>query len=52
MPGSLYAYSILKLNEEVVCTNATVIVDEHGEISWVDNGKIYPIFDAEGDNNE
>lgn len=29
--------SSLKHDEEIVCENATVIVDKKGNISWIDN---------------
>lgn len=30
---------ILKHDEEIVCRNATVLVDSRGEITWIDNNK-------------
>ena len=29
-----------KADEEIVCSNATVVVDKRGEISWYDNKKM------------
>ena len=37
-PFNRLAYPI-KPDEKIVCTNATVIEDSKGEISWFDNDK-------------
>ena len=34
----------LKHDEEIVCRNATVIVDSKGNISWIDNQIPLPII--------
>lgn len=39
--------SSLKYDEEIVCENATVIVDSKGNISWVNNDIPIGIFEAE-----
>ena len=39
---------VLKENEHIACTNATVIVDSNDEIcGWVDNGKFLTIIAKE-----
>ena len=49
--NALAIEGILKHDEQIVCRNATVIVDNRGQISWIDNDKPLCIA-AKEDKNE
>jgi len=39
----------LRHDEEIACTNATVIVDQEGNVTgWIDNDKPFCVIDTEG----
>ena len=49
--NALAIEGILKHDEQIVCRNATVLVDSKGEITWIDNDKPLCIA-AKEDKNE
>ena len=44
MPIPLALNATLKEDEKIICTNATVIEDSGGNISWINNDKMMPIL--------